>query len=43
MLRNRQLDDDASIQRLQLGLLLGAMDSIVDKDEGKFPQNVCNQ
>jgi tetrahydromethanopterin S-methyltransferase subunit B len=36
MLRNRQLDDDASIQRLQLDLLLDAMDSIVDKDEGKI-------
>ena len=36
MLRNRQLDDDVSIQRLQLDLLLDAMDSIVDKDEGKI-------
>lgn len=36
MLRNRQLEDVASIQRLQLDLLLDAMDSIVDKDEGKI-------
>ena len=36
MLRNRQRENVATIQRLQLDLLPNALDSIVDKDEGKI-------
>jgi len=36
MLRDRQIEDVASIQRHQLALLLDAMDSIVDKGDGKI-------
>ena len=36
MLRNRQIEQVASIQQHQLALVLDAMDSIIDKGEGKI-------
>ena len=36
MMRSRQIEDVASIQQHQLALVLDAMDSIVDKGEGKI-------